>query len=65
MFLRLTDIHGDLILVNIEKICDISLGNFKGQIVPVVNFVGGFSRVVKETVSEISLLLQSGGKVVK
>lgn len=66
MFLRLTDINGNLILVNLDKVADFSYEKYsKSEWRYAVFFVGGSFVFVQESVSEISLLLQSAGKVVK
>lgn len=65
MFLRLTDINGNLILVNTDKVIDITLETFKQGQRYTVWFVGGPYVFVQETISEISLLLQAAGKVIK
>lgn len=66
MFLRLTDINGNLILVNLDKVADFSYEKYsKTEYRYAVYFIGGTCVYVQETVSEISQLLQSAGKVVK
>lgn len=65
MFLRLTDINGNLILVNLDKVADFSLETYKKEQRYAVCFVGGSYVFVQESVSEISQLLQSAGKVVR
>ncbi len=66
MFLRLTDINGNLILVNLDNVADFSYEKYnKSEWHYAVVFVGGSYVFVQESISEISLLLQSVGKVVK
>lgn len=66
MFLRLTDINGNLILVNLDKVADFSYEKYsKNEWRYAVYFIGGGFVFVQETVSEISQLLQSVGKAVK
>lgn len=65
MFLRLTDEHNNLIVINADKIDAVCLENNKNKIETRVCMVSGCYFTVKETVSEISLLLQSAGKVLK
>lgn len=65
MFLRLTDINGNLILVNLDKVADFSLETYKKEQYYTVYFVGGSYVFIQESVSEISQLLQTAGKVVR
>ena len=65
MFLRLTDINGNLILVNLDKVADFSLETYKKEQHYAVYFVGGSYVFIQESVSEISQLLQTAGKVVR
>lgn len=65
MFLRLTDINGNLIVINLDKVCDFSLETYKGKQHSTVKFVDGSYLFVQESVSSISLLLQDVGKVIK
>ncbi len=64
MFLRLTDLKNNLVLVNIEKVACFHLRNEKGMLCCGVAFGNGNYIPVKESVPEISLLLQAAGKVV-
>lgn len=63
MFIRLTDLENNLRLVNINQIDCIGFVCVKGNLRTRVSFVSCTYIEVKETVSEISLLLQAGGKV--
>lgn len=65
MFLRLIDINGNLILVNTEKVVDFSLEKEKhsNELRPTIHLVDSSYVFIKESVSEISLLLQEAGKV--
>ncbi|MCM1195365.1 MAG: hypothetical protein NC099_06260 [Corallococcus sp.] len=65
MFLRLTDINGNLILINADKVVDVSLEKYKQDFLYTVHLVDGSFVFVRETVSEISLLLQSSNRVIK
>ena len=65
MFLRLTDEQNNLIVINADKIYAVCLENNKSKVETRVFMVNGGYFIVKETVSEISLLLQSAGKVLK
>lgn len=65
MFLRLTDEQNNLIVINADKIYAVCLVNNKSKVETRVFMVNGGYFIVKETVSEISLLLQSAGKVLK
>lgn len=64
MFLRLTDVNGNLILVNTDNVLDVSLETYKQKQYYTVLFVDGTFVFVRETVSEISLLLQKANKVI-
>lgn len=64
MFLRLTDINGNLILVNTDKVLDFSLETYKQQQHYLVRFADGSYVFVQETVSQISLWLQEANKVI-
>lgn len=64
MFLRLTDINGNLILVNTDKVVDFSLETYKQKQYYTVRFVDGSYVFVQETVSQISLWLQEANKVI-
>lgn len=65
MFLRLTDLDNNLQLVNCNSIEAIYLAIYKGKTVTKVGLNGGVYLTCKETVSEISLLLQAADKVIK
>lgn len=65
MFLRLTDLDNNLVLVNIDQVDCVHIRNHKGKTCCAVSFVNCSYVVVKESVSEISLLLQAAGKVIK
>ncbi len=65
MFLRLTDEQNNLIVINANKIDAVFLAYNKSKVETRVFMVDGGYFIVKETVSEISLLLQSAGKVLK
>ncbi len=65
MFLRLTDLDNNLQLINIQPIDGICLGQTKhGEVFTKICFESGIYFAAKETVSEISLLLQKAGKVI-
>ncbi len=65
MFLRLTDLENNLQLINIELIDGIYLGQTKrGEVFTKICFTSGVYFSAKETVSEISLLLQKAGKII-
>lgn len=65
MFLRLTDSDNNLVLVNTDKIDAVFLGTVKGKRLTKVGLTNNCYLHVKETVSEISLLLQAAGRVIK
>ena len=64
-FLRLTTLDGSLQLINFNHVDSVYAGVYKGQSITKVGLSCGVFIPVKETVSEISLLLQGANLVVK
>ncbi|MCM1195144.1 MAG: hypothetical protein NC332_04335 [Firmicutes bacterium] len=64
MFIKLTDENNDLILINIDKIVSVCLCSYKNKVFTKICIIDGGYFEVKETVSEISLLLQYVDKVI-
>lgn len=65
MFLRLTDENNNLVVINVNNVYGIYLATTKKGCETRVCMTNQAYFCVKETVSEISLLLQSAGKVLK
>lgn len=65
MFLRLTDENNNLVIINANNVYAIYLATTKKGCETRVCMTNRSYFCVKETVSEISLLLQSAGKVLK
>lgn len=65
MYLRLTDTDNNLLLINADKVVAFFLETVKGIPVTKIGLENGYYLTVKETVSEISLLLQEANKVIK
>lgn len=65
MILRLTELNGNLILLNVNLIESIYLDSTKNGDCTVVALSNKRWTYVRETVSEISLLLQSSNLVIK
>lgn len=63
MFIKLTDSDNNLIVINIDRIDAVYLKNNKNKTETRVCMANCGYFTVKETVSEISLLLQSLGKI--
>lgn len=64
MFLRLTGLDNILRLINCDHITAIYLDVVKGKNVTKIGLIDGCYLAVQETVSTISLLLQSANRVV-
>ena len=64
-FIRLTDLDNNLQLINADNIDAVYLSHYKGQVITKVGLHCGVYVAVKETVSQISLLLQDAGLVIK
>lgn len=65
MFLRLTDLDNNLVLINCNRIDAIFLNVVRGKTVTKIGLDNSCYLLVKETVSEISLWLQAANKVVQ
>ena len=63
MFLRLTDLSGDLVLINVQQVRFINLKRFMKKVFTCIhlednNWLGGtYNIYVQETISEVSLQL--------
>ena len=64
-FLRLTDLYGNLQLINLDHVDSFYLSEYKGQMITKVGLSAGVFLPVRETISEISLLLQSNDLIIQ
>ena len=64
-FLRLTGMDDNPVLINIDRVESIYIGTHIRQTITNIGLSSGVLILVRETVSEISLLLQAAGRVIK